>query len=179
MDKGTYGYIRHYKKKKLLYTCILLLILLAIFIIGYKVYQRKVYAIISVVLILPMAKYAVAFLIALPFKSIGKEDYYDIENKKGNGATAYDCILSSGEKIMNVDCMYVDDKNISLLITKSKQDLEYIAKYIQEYCEGRLYSRKAKAYLDKDKFIDAIKGNNSQKKDENSEIVSEILMLHI
>lgn len=179
MDKGTYGYIKYYKKRKFLYTSILLVTLLAIFIFGYKIDKRNECAIISVVMIIPMSKYLVALLISLPYKSMDSKDHKVIEEKKGNGCISYDFIFTSGEKIMNADCVYVDDKNITLLVTNRKQDLDYISKYIQEYCEGRLYNRKAVAYSDKEKFIDAIKGNNNKRTDENSEIAAEIFMLQI
>lgn len=182
MEKGTYGYIRYYKKRKTIFTIVIAAIALVIFFGGYYISgknNKNIYTVIAAVLMLPMAKYMVAVIIAIPFNTIPLDLYYEIELNKGNGCILYDLIITSGEKIMNIDCMYIADKQISLLVTKPKQNTEYMQDYIEEYLEGRMYNRHVIACTKKEDFYKEISGNVNSRKDENDEIVKELLVLQI
>lgn len=132
VEKGTEGYIR--KRKKVDAICLLFYIVLGIviFLSGYFITKTRanIFTVLAVLMVLPGAKRMVALCVLLPRKSVSHERCEKIQEIVGEGTLYIDYVFSSTEKIMHLDFLLVKNGNVLGVLASSKQDEEYIKKYL-------------------------------------------------
>lgn len=77
LNKGSFGYMKNYKRRTLILSLIFFAFSLSAFLVGYYTTgTRKNYlSIVAAVGVLPAAKFFVFFIMSLRFKKLGREEY--------------------------------------------------------------------------------------------------------
>lgn len=180
MNKGTYGYIKDKKKKQLIYTAIIAVVAIAIFIAGYllnKNSKNNVFTILAILFALPGAKMLVGFIIVAPYRSMENDKYEKLCKVVPPNATLLaDLVITSPEKVMNLDCMVIDDRHVLALLGKEKQDASYIQTFLARTIKNHGFVCEVKLMTDFDKFYLRVKTLNNEKNKsipDQEEVVSE------
>lgn len=136
MKKCEYGYIKSEKKKKVLITLLYVVIGVAIFLTGYFLNDQSksnVFTVVSVLLVLPAAKYVVGFIVLAPFHTVAKEEYEKMTEPFAEEDTVFsDYVFTSAEKVMGLSCLVLSAGNAIGLTANAKQDVSYINKYLKD-----------------------------------------------
>lgn len=134
VSRGDFGYITHQKKKVMIKILFILLTAIAIFLVGYFLNdksERNIFTVIAVVFVLPWAKQVVAFIVLAPYRSVSEKRYLHVKKSVPQDVLIYtDLVITSSDKIMNLDFMVIGDGQVIALIGKKGQDIEYIRKYL-------------------------------------------------
>lgn len=143
MKKGSYGYLKKKKTYQIGLTCFLIIIGLIIYIIGYYLNNEQnnnVFTIIAVLMVLPAAKALTSFIAVAPFKTANLDKYKEVKSKiPGEAILLTDLVLTSAEKIMNLDFLVLIDNNVIGVIGKQNQDSNYILKYLNKELQKQEY----------------------------------------
>ena len=136
MKKCEYGYIKREKKKKILITLLYAVIGVAIFLTGYYLNDQSksnVFTVVSILLVLPAAKYVVGFIVLVPFHTVAKEDYEKLTEPFAEEDVVFsDYVFTSAEKVMGLSCLVLSTGNAIGLAANGKQDISYINKYLKD-----------------------------------------------
>ncbi len=134
--KGEYNYINTRKKNAIILTLIMAVIGVVIFLVGYflnKKSNQNIFTVVAILFALPGAKFLVRFIVLFPYKSVGKKEYDDTAAHVKEGMELYtDLVITSPDKVMELDFIAVGNKQVIGLIGKEKQDVAYIRKYISD-----------------------------------------------
>ncbi len=98
-EKGTFEYLKRKKKQNLLIMLISFAVVFAVFFAGLAVFKsRNNYCtLIATVLVLPAAKFAVAYFVLLPHKSATQAQKEAVEAAAGALTCCYDCVFSNSK----------------------------------------------------------------------------------
>lgn len=161
VDKGTHGYIRYKKNKQLRNTIIIAIIGVAIFVAGYLLNdnsKNNVFTIVAILMALPGAKMLVGYIVVAPYHSMDEKKYNDVCNILPTHATMLtDLVITSPEKVMNLDCMVIDERHAIGLQGKDGQDTSYIQTYLGRTIKNQGHSCEVKIMTDYSKFATRIK----------------------
>lgn len=134
--KCKYGYIDKEKKKQLLFTILFILIGLAIFLVGYFLNHRtktNVFTIVAILMVLPMAKRFVAFVVLFPYKTEPLSFHEKVEQLVNDSATVIeDYVFTSSEKVMGISVLIIDQGNVIGLVANDKQPYDYMKTYLRK-----------------------------------------------
>ncbi len=134
VKRGDFGYIKAKKKKSLCGTLVMACIGIAIFLIGLflnKMSNRNIFTVIAVLFVLPGAKSLVAYIVAFPYHSVEKERYEKVKKALPENMVLYtDLVITSSEKVMNLDFAAVGNKQVIGLIGPKEKELSYIRTYL-------------------------------------------------
>ena len=85
-EKGEYGYLKRYRRNKLIGTIIfaLMIIFIVVTIVIMFGDTKRVAIVFAILLALPLAKFIIAFILCVKFKSLSLEDYNLIRDKTGD-----------------------------------------------------------------------------------------------
>lgn len=174
MDKGTYGYIKYKKNKQLRNTIIIALIGIIIFVVGYLLNdnsRNNVFTIIAILLALPGAKMLVGYLIVAPYKSVDHKKYEQVCNVASPGVVILsDLVITSPDKVMNLDLVVVDNHHVIALQGKEGQDIPYIQTYLMRTIKNQGYSSEVKVLTDFNKFLLQVQTLGYSKKQEQKQV---------
>lgn len=160
MKKGTYRYIHAKKTFQIILTITLLIIAIAIYIVGYYLndeQKNNVFTIIAVLIVLPASKAFTSFVVVAPFKSVTSVKYKEV----GSHITSHsilltDLVLTSTEKVMNLDFLVITEDNVIGVIGKQNQDINYIESYLEKAMRNQDYNCHVKIFNDYKSFINRI-----------------------
>lgn len=162
--KGQRGYINFKKRTQLLKALMYVGIGILIFIFGLlvnKFEKSNIFTIIAILMVLPMAKRLVNFIVFLPFQSVPEETYQAVSLLKKEEDTLYtDAVFTSSEKIMYLSFLVIAGNEVIGLIGREKEDKEYITKYLTESIRKRGWSYKVTIYTKKESFFKKYKTVN-------------------
>lgn len=174
MDKGTHGYIKYKKNKQLRDTIIIALIGIIIFVVGYLLNdnsRNNVFTIITILLALPGAKMLVGYIIVAPYQSMNDKKYDQVCNVISPNATMIsDLVITSPDKVINLDCIVVDDHHVIALSGKEGQDISYIQTYLKRTIKNQGYSPEVKVLTDFSKFLLRVKTLGNSKEHEQAQV---------
>lgn len=173
LERGSFGYIKKKKRRHAGMVLLLLLIGVIIFIIGlfiHKFDRANICTVMAVLMVLPAAKNLVTCIVVFPYKSVSKERYDKISELAGDNAILMtDMVITSPEKVMNLDFVLITDNQVLGLVGKAKQDSAYIEKYLKSSLkENGVDGFVVKIFEDENQFIKCIpdrdyESNESQK----------------
>lgn len=156
--KGNYGYITYKKKTSLGMALLMVLIGLGIFVVGLllnKMSGRNVFSIFGMLMVLPMAKYLTTYIVVFPFKSPSEERFQRFQETCGGMEDVYlfsDLVLTSAEKVMNLDFMVVGNGYVVALQGKDKPETKYIQQYLEKGCRNWMSNMKVRIVTEEDGF---------------------------
>lgn len=134
-SRGEYGYIRKKKRNELLFALLMLCIGLAIYVVGYFITKetKNVGLIMGMLMVLPGAKFFTTFLVLFPYRTPEKETYEKAVEAAGtDGILWSDLVITSTEKVMNLDFLYMGNQCVYALAGKTRMDAKMV-RYCQEY----------------------------------------------
>ena len=126
IEKGSQGYINKRKKNALIWTLIMAALGVAVFVTGLllnDMSKRNIFTVIAVLFVLPGAKFLVRFIVTFPYHSVEESRYNKVKSNISEGMELYtDMIITSPDKVMNLDFIAVGNKQV----------IAYIRKYISD-----------------------------------------------
>lgn len=176
IQRGSYGYIRNRKQKKIIGLVVLLVLAAAIFIVGLflnKFSKANIFTVVAILVVLPWAKVLTAYIVLFPYHTPEKEKYDKIKQFETDGLRIYsDLVITSEEKIMNLDFLVIGNQKVYGVLGKDKQDLEYINKYLKKGISNQTNGLDVKIVKEFKQFSMLVKGisDSCQK---NKEITEE------
>lgn len=161
MDKGTHGYIKYKKNKQLRDTISIALVGIIIFVIGYLLNnnsKNNVFTILAILLALPGAKMLVGYIVVAPYQSMNDKEYEQVcKVISPSIAMISDLVITSPDKVMNLDVVVVDDYQVIALLGKQGQDISYIQTYLMRTIKNQGYSFEVKVLTDFSEFLLRVK----------------------
>lgn len=134
--KGEFGYISRKKKRTIMAAIGILVAAAAIFIVGLllnKMSRANVFTIFAFLCVLPWAKQIVALVVLFPYHSVTRERFDKVDALVREPIKLYtDLVITSSEKVMNLDFAVVGYGQVIGLVGKKGQDVAYIRKYLSE-----------------------------------------------
>ena len=134
MNKCEHGYIKWEKQKKLMAVILYVIIGVAIFVTGYLLNDHSksnVFTVVAVVLVLPAAKHAVAFIILAPYHTLAEDAFQNvIGHLPPEAVVLTDYVFSSPEKVMGLAYLMLYEGNAIGLVANDKQELNYMNTYL-------------------------------------------------
>lgn len=183
IKKGDFGYLGKNKIKQLTITLFLLLMVLLIYFTGYIKYHntKNIYTVLACVSAIPCAKFAVAYIVLFPYKSIQETKYKEALSNISPEAdikTLCDLVISSPEKLYFIPFGAVKDNSFFYYISDDKYDLVKTDKYIRSFLETECKVSAVKGFKDFEKFKKSI---NSMAKNESGKFdkrITELLLIY-
>lgn len=160
MDKGTHGYIKYKKNKQLRDTISIALVGIIIFVIGYLLNdnsKNNVFTILAILLALPGAKMLVGYIVVAPYHSMNDKEYEQVcKAISPSVAMISDLVITSPDKVMNLDVVVVEDLQVIALQGKEGQDISYIQTYLMRTIKNQGYSFEVKVLTDFSEFLSRV-----------------------
>ncbi|WP_312494263.1 hypothetical protein [Anaerosporobacter sp.] len=161
MDKGTHGYIKYKKNKQLRDTISIALVGIIIFVIGYLLNdnsKNNIFTILAILLALPGAKMFVGYIVVAPYRSMNDKEYEQVcKMISPSVAMISDLVITSPDKVMNLDVVVVDNHQVIALQGKEGQDISYIQTYLIRTIKNQGYSFEVKVLTDFSEFLLRVK----------------------
>lgn len=136
ISRGELGYLEYKKKKALAGTIAMAVAGIIVFLTGYflnNMSNRNIFTIFAVLFVLPGAKFLVAYIVAFPYHTVGKERYDKIKTHVAEGMELYtDLVITSSEKVMSLDFVAVGNNSVIGLTRDKKVEISYIRKYLTQ-----------------------------------------------
>ncbi|MFA9465765.1 MAG: hypothetical protein ACERKN_15905 [Velocimicrobium sp.] len=142
--KGEYGYISKRKYQQLFLAILMGLIGLLIYGLGYILNgykQNNICLVLGILMVLPGAKFLTTYILLFPYHTPDRVlfDESSMVTQKG-GILLSDLVITSTERAMNLDFLYVGNECVYGLIGKTKmktKDIQdYIAKGVRNWGTG-------------------------------------------
>lgn len=168
IERGSFESIKRKKRRNILMTFLMVFIGCIMFIVGLFMNQferSNLCTMLAILMVLPATKYLVAFIVVFPYKSVSKERYEHITNiVPENTIVMTDMVITSTEKVMNLDFVIITDNQVLGLVGKKNQDALYIEKYIDETLETyKIDGFVVKIFENEKKFEDSITDRKFEK----------------
>lgn len=149
--KGTYGYVRYEKKRRLLVTIGMFVMPLAILIAGLIICngdKNNIFTVIAVVGCLPGCKSMVGLIMMMMQKSAKKETVEEIQGHAGNLLMLYDMFFTKEQDSLMVDAVAVCGYEVVGYTThaKSRKQIEDCEKHIGKLLRANGYKNHVKIF---------------------------------
>ncbi|SEP86477.1 hypothetical protein SAMN02910289_00720 [Lachnospiraceae bacterium RM5] len=133
LKKGSFEYIKYNRIKELIISLFLCMVILALIIIGFLIYgtNKNIYTVIAAICAIPFAKFLVAYIILVPYKSIEKEKKEELDLIE-DVDIFYDYVITSDEKIFCLQSIAIKDNSLYCYLYNKKIDEKYVEKYLRE-----------------------------------------------
>lgn len=175
IEKGEQGYIHNRKKIDTIWLLIFIALGVGIFLTGYFITDTRanIFTVLAVLMVLPGAKRIVSLFVMLPRKSVDKERYDKVKTACGEGILYTDYVFTSTEKIMHLDFLVVKNGNVFALIAPSKQDVNYMKKYVTEQVHKLASDYHVKFFTKDEELLKNIKkvSDNGEEKEPKQSLV--------
>ena len=149
--KGTYGYVRYEKKRRLLVTIGMFVMPLAILIAGLIICngdKNNIFTVIAVVGCLPGCKSMVGLIMMMMQKSAKKETVEEIQGHAGNLLMLYEMFFTKEQDSLMVDAVAVCGYEVDGYTThaKSRKQIEDCEKHIGKLLRANGYKNHVKIF---------------------------------
>lgn len=173
VEKGKQGYISSRKKIDFAWLLVFIALGIGIFLVGYFISKTRanIFTVLAVLMVLPGAKRMVALFVMLPRKSVEKERYERVKNAVGEGTLYTDYVFTSTEKIMHLDFLLVKNGNVLGVIAPSKQNVDYLKKYLTDSVHKISEHYHVKLFDDDEAFLKQVQRLSQVEADEGREKV--------
>jgi len=181
LERGQYGYLKEKKQKALFGTFLMVLIGLAIFVTGLllnKMEATNVFTVIAVCMVMPAAKYFVAYVVLFPYKPIEPETKERLDSYAKEGDTMlYDVVFTSSEKVMHLDCIYVTGHQIIGYTSRAKDKVQIIQDYFKKELKLRAISYAVYIATEEKQIKDRMKLRGEDNNNSDTEAKEEVLSM--
>ncbi|MDD6332894.1 MAG: hypothetical protein PUB04_00335 [Clostridia bacterium] len=158
-EKGEFGYLRYKKSLNLLIMIIAFVIVLAVFITGLIIFKNKnnYLTLVAILLVLPAAKFAVAYFILIPHKCCDTKTMNDIKEVSGSLNVSYDMVVSNAKKPIGVLAAVISDNQILAYTEETKADKELFETSVKEFMKNEKLNAAVLLYKDRESFLSKVK----------------------
>lgn len=181
LERGQYGYLKEKKQKAVFGTFLMVLIGLAIFVTGLllnKMEATNVFTVIAVCMVMPAAKYFVAYVVLFPYKPIEPETKERLDSYAKEGDTMlYDVVFTSSEKVMHLDCIYVTGHQIIGYTSRAKDKVQIIQDYFKKELKLRAISYAVYIATEEKQIKDRMKLRGEENNNSDTEAKEEVLSM--
>lgn len=181
LERGQYGYLKEKKQKAVFGTFLMVLIGLAIFVTGLllnKMEATNVFTVIAVCMVMPAAKYFVAYVVLFPYKPIEPETKKRLDSYAKEGDTMlYDVVFTSSEKVMHLDCIYVTGHQIIGYTSRAKDKVQIIQDYFKKELKLRAISYAVYIATEEKQIKDRMKLRGEDNNNSDTEAKEEVLSM--
>lgn len=136
IERGCFGYIKKKKRRQILMILLFAAIAAIMLVTGlllHKFDRANICTVLSILMVLPMTKMLVTYIVLFPYKTVPKETYDKVRDAAGKNAVVMaDMVITSPEKPMNLDFVVITDNQVVGMLGKKKQNIAYIEKFIKE-----------------------------------------------
>lgn len=155
---GEFGYLDYIKKKNILKTVIAFAVVFAVLIAGIIIFKTKTnyMTVLSVVLVLPAAKMAVACYIAVTHKGCDEATHNEVLAEAGKLKSLFDCIVSNSKKPIGVSAVVVTDSCICAYTTENA-DKNLFETSVTEFLKADKLNVNVTLYDNKEQFLNRIR----------------------
>lgn len=155
LEKGQFGYLSAKKKRNLIIMIIVFTLVIVFFIVGLVIFKDKnnILTVVSIVLVLPAAKFAVAYFILLPHASAPTHLKEAVEKVSGNLIVLYDLVLSNKVSPIGTQVVAITDTLIIALTNETKADKKLFENSVKEFMQADGCSVTVKLYTDEKTFL--------------------------
>ncbi len=159
VEKGDWGYIDYRKKINLIIMLAAFAVVIGIFILGIILNgnRNNVFTVAAVVLVLPAAKFAVAYFVVAPHKSAGEALKNKLEKEAGGLCVCFDCIMSNKKKPICAQAVVVTDSAICAYTLEEKADNKLFETSLQEFMKNDKLNVTVTLYKEEKKFINRVR----------------------
>ncbi|MDO4343500.1 MAG: hypothetical protein Q4C50_01730 [Eubacteriales bacterium] len=156
--KGSYGYIRYQKKKRILITAVMFLIPLVIFFTGYMQTgtRKNLFTFVAIMGCLPASKCAVSMIMICLQKPMGEKLYQNISGHVRDMTAIYEATVSSYEKNMNFPCIVISGLNVVCYCEDEKVDAAFAQQHIKKILQGNRLRANVKVFHDLKHFLERV-----------------------
>ena len=162
IKRGSYGYIKNCKRKKIVAMAVLMAAAVVIFTIGLflnKFSKANIFTVVAILLVLPWAKVLTAYIVMFPYHTPSKEQYKEVKRFETEGLRIYsDLVITSEEKVMNLDFLVIGNQKVYGVIGKENQDLAYINQYLKKGITNQTNGMDVKMVKEFKQFLPLVKG---------------------
>lgn len=159
VEKGDWGYINYRKRFNLIVMLAAFAVVIGIFALGFILNgnRNNIFTVAAVVLVLPAAKFAVAYFVVAPHKG-ADEDLKNKSEKAADGLTVcFDCIMSNKKKPICAQAVVVTDSVICAYTLDEKADDKLFETSLQEFMKNDKLNVTVTLYKEEKKFINRVK----------------------
>lgn len=133
-ERGTYGYIREKKKSQFIGLVLMIILGIGIFVAGLllnKMSKANIFTVLAVLCVLPGANYLTKLIVLFPYHTPKQEWHDKVKGMLPQDMVLFcDMVITSSEKVMNLDFVIVSDDSVIGLAGKKGQDISYINQYL-------------------------------------------------
>lgn len=155
--KGDYGYLNKNKLIQLSITLFLMVLVVLIFYTGVIKYgnTKNVFTVFACLMAIPAAKFGVAYIVMMPYKT-DKKEIYDKLIQYENVSLLCDLLISSTEKIYHIPFAAVKDNSVFCYVNNEKYNVLSMEKYIKSFLGKECKITSVKIYRKEEQFIKAV-----------------------
>lgn len=164
INKGDAGYIDSRKKKVILKTVLEFGIVAALVALGYWQTGSKMnmLTLVAVLGCLPASKALVEVITIFPYKSINRGVAEEILQKSDLLTVSFDMVLTTNDKIMQVDSVVISNNTICGYASNAKTDVAFAAKHIKQMMyANRFTDVSVKIFDNYTQFLSRAEGMNN------------------
>lgn len=153
--KGTFGYIRYQKKKRIIVTIIMFAIPLLIYFTGYfQTHTRKnLFTFVAILGCLPASKSAVGMILICLQKPMEKALYDKILPHVHDLTVVYDTVVSAYEKNTQLPCIVISGLNVVCYCEDAKTDVSFVEEHIKKILQSNGYKANVKIFTELKAFL--------------------------
>ena len=160
MNKGDYGYLNSFKKRRFLITFIIGLLMGLVIGLGLWLNKgdiKNIYTVIGILFALPLARVLSGLLVVIPMKAMSKEvrdEICESLSQPGSDQFLWDLALSSHDKVRHFPCMVWSDHHVVAWYEgKDENPKTYLSNILKNNC----HRARVEVLKDKESFLKAAK----------------------
>lgn len=183
LNKGSYGYLKRYRRRQLLLMFLIACFIIADVVISLLVFKtRKTWFIVlGTVMSIPFARNMVNYIMIIKAKALSKEEYEKAEelSEKYHFVMAYDISVTGSEGLIFYPCLTVFNNNIIAYVPAESDKNSRAASYLKKCHTDDLKPRVCivDSFEKFEKEISKIKVPKESQKKEDLRIAAKILTL--
>lgn len=133
IKKGTYGYIDAKKKKQLLWTIVLFLIVFVIFITGILINKTRlnVLTVVAVCGVMPAARALLSYIMLFKYHTFEKEIYDKIKEHEGTLTMGYEYVITTEKEVLSVTSAAICGKTLCVYTMQKEFDEKKCTEYLK------------------------------------------------
>lgn len=134
-------------------------VVFAIFFAGLLIFKtRNNYCtLVATVLVLPAAKFAVAYFVLLPHQSAEKALCEKVEAAAGALTCCFDCIFSNTKKPIGTQAVVITDSCVCALTNEEKADTTLFETSVRDFLKNDKLTVTVTLYKDEKAFLNRVK----------------------
>ncbi len=174
VEKGDFGHLAYKKKLNLIIMIVAFVIVVAVFAGGWIVTgnRNNIATVVSIVLVLPAAKFAVAYFVLLPHNSASKELADKVNSAAGPLGVCYDLIFSNNKSPIGTQVVVISDSTVVALTCEEKADNRLFETSLTDFMETDKLHVTVTLYKDEKTFLKRV-ANMATNFDETKENAKE------